>query len=158
MDLADKLIQKQQSVLQEESDGGQVFVDDLGIPTVVKDKDNPVELKNNVDYYVCRIIVSNNKKVAKHSQGRLYKMGDVIYVGTDVVQRTDSNLFRLCSPQWQIPTFLKPQIWDRLFELLPEISRDKIIISDHLSFDKKEGDIEWSDDEQLTTGTGGFNG
>lgn len=157
MDLADKLIEHQYGVLKEASDGGQTYVDDLGISTVVDNKDDPVELKNNVDYYVCRIIVLNNKKVEEGTQGRLHRRGDMIYIGSDMVQTTDSNLFRLCSPQWAIPVYLKPQIWDRLYRLLPELSYDKIVLSDHLIFDKKTGSIEWTDDKPLTTGTGGFN-
>lgn len=157
MDLADKLIERQHSVLQEASDGGQTYVDDLGIPTVVEDKDNPVELKNNVDYYVCRIIVLNNKKVEEGTQGRLHRRGSIIYIGSDMVQPTDANLFRLCSPQWAIPVYLKSQIWDRLYWLLPELDHDKIVLSDHLIFNKKTGSIEWTDDEPLTTGAGGFN-
>lgn len=157
-DLADKLIKITQQSVEDENQGGQVYVDDLGIPAVVDDKNNPVELKGNIDYYVCRIIVLNNKRASENRQGRLHKRGDFIYIGSDIVGRTDANLFRLCAPQWTIPPYAKPQIWDRLFELLPELSYDKIVITPKTAFNKKTGDLEWSDEPYQTTGEGGFNG
>lgn len=157
MDLADKLIARTQAVVQEESDGGQTYVDDLGIPTIVADKNKPIELRNNVDYYVCRIIVLNNKKVEAGEQGRIHKRGGILFIGNEPLQTSDFNLFRLCTTPWPIPQHIKPQIWDRLYELVPTLSCDKIVVSDHLAFNKKTGRIEWSNEHFSTTGQGGFN-
>lgn len=158
MDLADKLIQINNQEVIEEEQGGKEFIDDLGIPTIVADPSDPVELKNNVDYYVARMIKCNEDKVTEGKQGRLHRRGKTIYIGSDVVLKSDNNLMRLCKPQWNIPAFVKPQIWDRLLELLPELSCDKIVITPHMAFNKKTGGLEWSGKPYTDTGTGGFNG
>lgn len=158
MDLADRLIEKTKEVIQEESDGGQTYVDDLGIPTVVADKNNPEELKTNVDYYVARIIKNNEDRVADNKQGRLYRRNNMIFIGKDVVIRSDNNLMRLCKPQWNIPAYIKPQVWDRLYDLLPDFSYDKIVITPHMAFNKETGELEWLDKPFNTTGKGGING
>ena len=157
MDLADKLIQINNQEVLEEKQGGQEYSDDLGSPTIVADKDNPVELKNNVDYYVCRIIVINNKNVIDNKQGRLHIRQGVLFIGNEPVVENDSNLNRLCKSTWCIPQHIKPQVWDRLREFLPDLSYDKIVINDHLAYNKKTGEVEWSDEKYITTGKGGFN-
>lgn len=158
MDLADKLIQINNQEVIEEEQGGKEYVDDLGIPTIVADLENPIELKNNVDYYVARIIKINDDLVGAGKQGRLHCRNGVLFIGNDIVQKNDSNLMRLCRPQWNIPIFVKPQIWDRLVELLPQLSYDKIVITPHMAFNKKTGELEWSDEPYTDVGTGGFNG
>lgn len=158
MDLADKLIQINNQEFIEEEQGGKEYIDDLGIPVIVADLDNPVEAKNNVEYYVARIIKLNNDLANAGKQGRLHCRGNVLFIGDEIVNKNDSNLIRLCRPQWVIPVFVKPQIWDRLMDLIPQLSYDNIVITPNMAFNKKTGELEWSDEPYQDTGTGGFNG
>lgn len=158
MDLADKLIEQQQSRSIDENGGEwKVFQDDIGLSTYVKNPDKPVEAINDPKYWSIRIRGVNRIKYNKGKQGLLHRRGCLFYIGNEVVARTYDNLCRLADPQFKIPRVIASRIWDDLYDYVPKLSYDKIGVGPNLIWNKKTGNLETTDGPYLTTGKGGFN-
>lgn len=124
MDLADKLIER----LEREPQAALTGRDSLGLP---------VPDRHTVDYICARVL-------KQHPD--IYKFKDRLYDGHTQIKE---DKLTLISYNGEIDKFIKPDttvlIWDRIRELVPELSFDKIIISDHLIWDMKKGELEWRD-------------
>lgn len=157
MGIADDIIERQQQTIAEEEQGGKTYVDELGLPVIVKDIDHPEnELKNNIEYIVARIFKQNYDKTLAGYQGLIHKRNNQLFMGNEPIDQTDDNLMRLCKTRYNIPAHIKPQVWERVFDLAPVLSYDRIIISKNLAFNNRTGELEWSDEPFPSVGVGGF--
>lgn len=111
-------------------------VDEYGLPTV-----------DSVDYFVARVIkidqYSNDGHLHMRNDGRIWK-------GYHWVAENQENLYRLGEWRYPIKAWQKEAIWKRLREVLPSLSRDKYVISDHLVWDRKTAKLEQVDDKPNT--------
>lgn len=130
MNLADRIIaqrekQDTQHVVNQDFDAGEV--DDCGIPF-------PLEV--TYDYLCARTMKA-------HPQ--LYKRGDNIFeIGRIMpIQRRREDAIWYCGLNHELLKNGGHVIyWRRLLQLLPELSNDKIKITDSLYWDKVEGRLE----------------
>ncbi len=124
MDLADRLIER----LENDSRVLDNKVDNLGLP---------IPPTITVDY-ICARVLKQHPKIYKY-RGRLYD--DHVAIKED--KRT------LVSYNGAKDSFIDTDntilVWDRIRALAPELSFDKIEISDHLLWDMKKGELEWRD-------------
>ena len=158
MGLADLIIENQKYNGGTDARDLHEYCDELGICTLVKDPNNPVEIKNDPKYYSIRIRTINFRKYKEHKQGLIHKRDGVLYIGNDILRRNDNNLFRLVKSRTPIPQHIKAQIWDDLYDNVPTFSNEKIIVSDELVYDKVSGTLEEQDGDLLSTGLGGETG
>lgn len=126
MDLADKLINK----LERSPEIAMIGKDNLGLPA----PDH-----HTVDY-ICARVLKQHPDIYKH-KGRLY----------DGHTQIREDKLTLISYNGATDKFIKPDttvlIWDKIRELVPELSFDKITISPHLVWDVRKGELEWLDTE-----------
>ena len=111
-------------------------VDEYGLPTV-----------NSVDYFVARMLYID--RVA--SDGHLHLRNDGrIWKGNQWVSENQDNLYRLAEWRYPIKTWQKEAIWKRLREVLPELSRDKYVVTDELVWNRREARLERVDSKPNT--------
>lgn len=159
MDLAEQLIQQQQLESRGESDYGmEVFTDELGISRLVRDLDNPKEVINDPMYWALRIIMINRQRVAQKKQGLIHKRGNLLYIGNDILPRKGETVDRLAKPRYSIPQRVKAQVWDEVFDRVPTLSYDKLVISRNLAFDRIAGELVHDEKGFQSIGRGGING
>lgn len=156
MELADLII-NQGNTKNENGEDLHEYCDDLGICTLVKDPNDPVELRSDPKYYSIRIRVLNYRKYRERKQGLIHKRGGLLYIGNEPIKQDDKTLFMLVKSRTPIPMHIKAQIWDDLYENVPTLSNDKIIVSDDLFYDKITGELEHQDGSMLSTGFGDIN-
>lgn len=113
--------------------------DELGMPTA-----------NCLDYLIARILyVDYNLSGREHLH--LRKCDDYIWEGNHWLAENDKNLYRLL--KWQgkrLDPDQKAMVWARLRECLPTLSEDKMVVRDNLVWDKKSGELYFSDEDVLT--------
>lgn len=144
MGLADLLIAKQQGGGLPGDEG---YVDNIGLAF----DGDPEDLKENIDYIVARIMLINEQNVRSGKDTRrLYLRGRDIYLGHDKVTEDYQTIYSLSKVRFHLKTWMRSQIWDRLRELLPEISNDKVVIDRHHAYDKVTGEIEYNPDGFMT--------
>ena len=125
MDLADKLIQRKSKKQS----------DQFGIPI-------PDDAETNIDY-ACLHIIKHNPK--------LYIKNDQIYDNHTPVEETLPNCVRYAHRHFRsMDKYGYILIWQRLHELLPRFSEDKIVITPHLAFNRVTGELEHSEKPYLT--------
>lgn len=111
-------------------------IDEYGLPTV-----------DSVDYFVARMLYINRTAKDGHlhlrSDGRIWK-------GNQWVSENQENLYRLAEWRYPIKTWQKEAIWKRLREVLPELSRDKYVVTDELVWNRKEVRLERVDNKPNT--------
>lgn len=135
MDLADRVIAaNQQENTPTEKDTTGFFevelpeIDEYGLPTV-----------DSVDYFVARMLRIDQDAKDGHlhlrNDGRVWK-------GNRWVAENQENLYRLAEWRYLIRTWQKEAIWKRLREVLPELSRDKYVVTEDLVWNRKEAKLE----------------
>ena len=111
-------------------------VDEYGLPTI-----------DSADYFVARMLYIDS--VAK--DGHLHLRDDGrIWKGNRWVSENQDNLYRLAEWRYHIKTWQKEAIWKRLREVLPELSRDKYVVTDELVWNRKEARLERVDSKPNT--------
>lgn len=124
MDLADKLIEK----LERNPNEFNRTKDDVGLP---------IPQKVNIDYFCARVLKRNP---------RIYKYRGKLYNDHVLIKEDKATLISYNGAKHKfIDTENTILIWDRIRALAPELSFDKIEISDHLLWDMKKGELEWRD-------------
>lgn len=125
MDLAEQLIQASNSNFEN--------TDELGLPTA-----------DTVDYLVARAIYRNALAKEKDDRiGLLHKRDGVIFLGKSPIAETADNAYRLVLPRKSIRKYEVSIFWERLREVLPEESKKKIIVSEHLLWNIETGELEY---------------
>lgn len=132
MDLADRIVSSNNSAQYNNEDFFKYKLpeyDEFGLKT-----------GNSPDYIVARIMYIQSKK----PRGCLHFRHDDsnIWEGDHWVSETAGNLYRLA--KWSKP-ITSPQavvIWDKLKEVLPELSEDKVVVNDKLVWNKVTKELE----------------
>ncbi len=107
-------------------------VDELGIPTSQID-----------DYLIARILMLDNSR-----EEHLYVKNGDVYQGREKIRPTSTNLIRLARWRYPLKTHLVPWLWDRLKEVLPEYSRDKLVVAPGVTWDRANGVL--TDEKEMT--------
>ncbi len=136
--LADQIIERS-SVAQEEGEEAlePVMTEHLGVPVSLS-----AMQKDPVNHLAARMILLN----------RLYvnSIDDSIWNGYTRISETPQTITALANyydPTYKLP-HIYPLVYNRLREVLPRLSRDKLWISPTLLFNRKTGELE----EQLPKG------
>lgn len=142
MDLAERVIAANEAS-QPTGSGREPFfgielpeVDEYGLPMV-----------DSVDYFVARMIkidqCSEDGHLHMRNDGRVWK-------GYQWVSENQDNLYRLAEWHYPIKNWQKEAIWKRLREVLPELSRDKYVVTGDLVWNKREAKLEKVDKKPNT--------
>lgn len=111
-------------------------IDEYGLPTV-----------DSVDYFVARMLYIDRSAIDGHlhlrNDGRVWK-------GNQWVSENQDNLYRLAEWRHPIKTWQKEAIWKRLKEILPELSRDKYVVTDDLVWNREKARLERVDSKPNT--------
>jgi len=135
MDLADKVIAANEQNAPDDSRSQPAFfgvdlpeIDEYGLPTI-----------DSVDYFVARMIYIDQRSKDGHlhmrSDGRVWK-------GNQWVSENQENLYRLAEWKFPIKTWQKEAIWKKLREVLPELSREKYVVTDDLVWDRRDAELK----------------
>lgn len=149
MDLADKIIAKQQDGTIDNPNAG-TYYDDNGMPCWLEDINHPEVLWDDPNYVASNIMVRSILGVKNGSADLIYTHDGVLYEGHEVLAQNDSNLYRLSKAKRTIKAFVKPQVWKRVAELAPILNTDKIIVAPGLVWNFKTGELERTDGEELS--------
>ena len=104
-------------------------VDDCGLPTM-----------DTLDYFVARMIAYNYKF---DKDGHLHMRNDGhIWKGNKWVAENTDNLYRLARWSKPIKPYQREAIWRRTREVLPRLSRDKLVVTDNLVWNRETGELE----------------
>lgn len=142
MDLASRVIEANEKEASPTSRLPKFFnvdlpeIDEYGLPTV-----------DSVDYFVARMLYIDRNAMDGHlhlrNDGRVWK-------GNQWVSENQDNLYRLAEWRYPIKTWQKEAIWKRLKEILPELSRDKYVVTDDLVWNREEARLERVDSKPNT--------
>lgn len=149
MDLADKIIAKQQDGTIDNPNAG-TYYDDNGMPCWLEDINHPEVLWDDPNYVASNIMVRSILGSQSGKAELIYKHDGVLYEGHEVLIQNDANLYRLSQANRAIKAFVKPQVWKRVFELAPTLNTDKIIVAPGLVWNFKTGKLEKTDGEELS--------
>lgn len=132
--LADKIINASKKEAEPEQERPKFFgidmpeADEYGLPTV-----------DSVDYFVARMIYIDQQS----EDGHLHIREDGhIWKGDHWVSENTENLYRLCEWMSPIKLWQKEAIWRRLRDVLPRLSKDKFVVTDHLLWDRQNARFE----------------
>ena len=149
MDLADRIIAKQQDGTIDSPNSGTIF-DENGMPCWVEDVNHPETLWDDPDYIASNIMVRSILGSRNGTAALIYKQDGVLYENHQVLIQNDDNLYRLSKARRSIKPYLKPQIWARVLELAPTLNTDKIIVAPGLLWNFKTGELEQTDGDELS--------
>lgn len=132
VNLADKVIEANKE--EKTKDEG---LDEYGLP-----------IMDTVDYMVARIIMIDQQAIG----GNLHLRDDGhIWQGNQWIAENLDNLYRLAKWEKSIPVWKRAQVWQRLREVLPILSKDKFIVADNLIWDRKEAKLKFVESKPNTT-------
>lgn len=104
--------------------------DQFGIPI-------PSDAEHNIDYACAQILGYHPK---------LHLRGDKIYDGHTLVKEDLQTCIRYAHRHFRsMNQYGYVLIWQRLKEIIPHLSEEKVVISDHLAFNRDTCKLEWSD-------------
>lgn len=107
--------------------------DELGLPVSAID-----------DYMIARILrIDYIRKDGVH----LYVKDDDIYMGRDKLKMNSTTLIKLAKWHYPLRPHLVPWLWERLKEVLPEESKDKIIVAPGVTWDRANGELTDENEE-----------
>ena len=149
MDLADRIIAKQQDGTIDSPNAG-TYYDDNGMPCWLEDVNHPEVLWDDPNYVASNIMVRSILGSQSGKAELIYKKDGVLYEGHDILVQNDANLYRLSKAKKNIKAFVKPQVWKRVYELAPTLNTDKIIVAPGLLWNFKTGKLERTDGEELS--------
>lgn len=128
MDLAEQIIA---------SNSDDYELDDIGLP-----------IADTVDYLVARALYRNTlSKEEDYEAPLLHKRLGVVYLGKDIIKETRQNMYILAMPQRKIKENEVYEFWEILKSHLPELDKSKIIVSRHLAWDLKSGELQHYDED-----------
>lgn len=112
-------------------------VDACGLPT-----------SDSLDYFVARLIAYNYRF---DKDGHLHMRGDEhIWKGNHWVSENTDNLYRIARWGKPIKAYQREAIWRRVREVLPRLSRDKLVVTDKLVWNRDTGELEEIDQKPNT--------
>lgn len=149
MDLADRIIAKQQNGTIDSPNGG-TYYDDNGMPCWLEDMEHPEVLWDDPNYVASNIMVRSILGSQSGKAELIYKKAGELYEGHEILLQNDANLYRLSKAKKNIKAFVKPQVWKRVYELAPTLNEDKVIVAPGLIWDFKTGKLEKTDGEELS--------
>ena len=153
MDLADKIIAKQQDGTIDSPNSGTIF-DENGMPCWVDDIKHPETLWDDPKYIASNIMVRSILGSRNGTADLIYKKDGVLYEGHDILVQNDANLYRLSKAKKNIKAYLKSQVWDHVYDLAPVLNTDKIIVAPGLVWNFKTGELEQTDGDELSVRSG----
>ena len=149
MDLADKLIAKQQDGTINSPNAGTIY-DENGMPCWVEDVNHPETLWDDPKYIASNIMVRSIMGSRNGTAELIYKNDGVLYEGHEVLLQNDANLYRLSRAKKNIKACLKSQVWAHVYDLAPVLNTDKILVAPGLVWNFKTGELEETDGEDLS--------
>lgn len=110
--------------------------DECGLPT-----------SDTLEYFVARLIAYDQKDTDGHlhmrDDGRIWKGYSWIAENTD-------NLYRIAKWTKPIKPYEREIIWKKVREVLPNLSKDKLVVTDNLVWNRKEAKLEYTEQKPNT--------
>lgn len=98
------------------------------------------------DYFAARAIYKNYlERQENYMVPLLHKRQGAIYYGNKLVNETSSNFYKYTAYTNNVKTGMIIQFWESLRRVLPELSHEKIVISDHIMFNRSTGELEFGE-------------
>lgn len=128
MSLADEIYEGNQGPRPE---GDMGYDDELGL-----------RVWDNIEYQVARALaIQIRDRISPFTIHQLHMRGDIVYYGNNPVAENTQNLYYYTESPKRFSHSEQVLFWKRLKPHLPRLDTDIIQISEHLFWNKKEGEV-----------------